>query len=156
MKSVYLAGPISGLDYAGAQGWRDRAGALLAARGIVGLSPLRAKQYLAAAGPLAVDGYAQPLSTAKGLTTRDRMDCTRSDLVIANLLGADRVSVGTMIELGWADGARNPIVLVMEKEGNVHEHAMVRELAGFVVDTVDQACDLAVAILTGGEVRGVR
>jgi nucleoside 2-deoxyribosyltransferase len=75
------------------------------------------------------------------------MDCTRSNLVLMNLLGADRVSVGTMIEVGWADAARNPIIVAMEP-GNVHEHPMVSDCAGYIVPTLDEAINLAVSILS--------
>lgn len=150
MKTCYLAGPISGLEFDQAQDWRAIAARRLADHGIIGLSPLRAKEYLRGTGVLPVDGFTQPLSTSKGITTRDRFDCTRSDAVLVNLVGARAVSIGTMIELGWADSARNPVILAMEPEGNPHAHAMVREIAGFVVPTVEEAVELAIAILTGG------
>lgn len=41
------------------------------------------------------------------------------------------------------------IILVME-DGNVHDRAMVRELAGYVVPTLDQAIEVAKAILVEG------
>lgn len=46
MKSVYLAGPISGLTFDDAQDWRGHAATFLASRGVVGLSPLREKHKL--------------------------------------------------------------------------------------------------------------
>jgi hypothetical protein len=35
--------------------------------------------------------------------TRDRFDATRCDVLLVNLLGAERVSIGTMMEVAWAD-----------------------------------------------------
>ncbi len=49
------------------------------------------------------------------------------------------------MEIAWADAARNPVVLAMES-GNAHDHAMVREAAGFVVPTLDEALDVVVAL----------
>lgn len=43
MKTVYLAGPITGLTFEGCKSWREYAIAKLEPRGIRGLSPLRAK-----------------------------------------------------------------------------------------------------------------
>ena len=66
--------------------------------------------------------------------------------MLFNFLGADRVSVGTCIEVGWADAARRPMVAVMEP-GNMHDHAIVRSCVPFIVATLDEAVDLIHAIL---------
>src|SRR5688572_21568512 len=115
MNTVYLAGPITGLSFDGATDWRGHAQGVLLDRGIRGVSPMRAKEYLKSEKSLKAAGYSQPdmpLSSAKGITTRDRWDCTNADVVLVNLVGAERVSIGTMMELAWADSARVPIVLV--------------------------------------------
>jgi hypothetical protein len=52
-----------------------------------------------------------------------------------------------MIEIGWADAHRIPIILVMEKEGNIHDHPMVRECVSFRVETLDEAMAVAEAVL---------
>lgn len=152
--TVYLAGAITGLTYNEGQDWRNYARTELAGADIRAFSPLRGKDYLQRVGkiPSVQEGWAKtpeamiPLSSNKGIVTRDRNDCTRCDLVLMNLLGTERVSIGTMIEAGWADAARNPIVLVME-DGNIHEHAMLNELAGYRVRTLDEALDICIAIL---------
>lgn len=151
MSAVYLAGGITGLKYQEADSWRQHAASRLRRFGIEVFSPTRAKGYLSTQGalPSRIQGT-HPLSTDKGIVTRDRNDCMRSDLVLMNLLGAERVSIGTMIEAGWADAARNPIVLAMEPSGNVHEHAMLHEVAGFIVPTLDEAIDLTVSVLLEG------
>jgi nucleoside 2-deoxyribosyltransferase len=146
-KLCYLAGPITGTTYDGSTSWRDSAIVELAKAGIIGISPMRGKDYLLDRTSIsdAYDEYV--LSTQKGIVTRDRWDCQRSDVVLVNVLGATKVSIGTVIELGWADAARRPIILVMD-EGNPHDHAMVRELAGFIVPTLEQGLAL-VSILLG-------
>ena len=146
--SVYLAGPITGLTYDGAADWREYAKTKLALLGIDAFSPMRAKQYLRNLPqlPAVVQGD-NPLSTNKGITTRDRMDCMSRDLIIANFKGANRASIGTCVEFGWADAARRPVIIVMEDEGNVHEHGMLLEIAGYRVKTLDEAIELARCIL---------
>lgn len=152
MKKIYLAGPISGLTYDGAQEWRDIFRKEVDPR-IEAFSPLRGKDYLAMRGPLE-GSYAEfPLSTDQGITARDRYDCMGSDLVVFNLLGATRVSIGTMIEFGWCDAARNPAILIMEKEGNVHDYPMIRQIAQFRVDNLRDAINIANIILLPGEVK---
>jgi nucleoside 2-deoxyribosyltransferase len=152
--SVYLAGPITGLTYADGAEWREVAKAALDDAGIDGFSPLRMKQYLEAFGVLEAkdqDGKynyegAHPLSSDKGIMARDRNDVMRRDLTIANLLGAEKVSIGTCIEIGWADAYRKPLILVMEDD-NVHRHAMAEEAAGYRVHTLDEAIEIAKAVL---------
>lgn len=150
---VYLGGPISGLNYAGATDWRAFATQrLLEAHPqhrIYGVSPMRAKEYLSKERTIGHSYEDTVLSGAKAITTRDRMDCQRADLVLINLLGSTRVSIGTMIEVGWADAFRVPIVLAIEPE-NLHQHPMLAQCAGFVVSTLEQAVDTAAAILLPG------
>lgn len=144
---VYLAGPISGLTYDGAQEWRDYFRTSIDPR-IQCYSPLRGKEYLTMRGKLEGSYDEFPLSSDRGLTERDRFDCTKADLVVCNLLGAtQRTSIGTMIELGWADANRVPVVLIMEKEGNIHEHPMVRQTTSWRVDNMQDALKIVEIVL---------
>lgn len=166
---VYLAGPITGLDYAGATDWREYAVRWFRERGIEAYSPLRAKTYLK--DEKSIDGSpgayqrVHPLSAPKGICTRDRWDVSRSDVVLMNLLGATRVSIGTMIEVGWADAYRVPIVLVMEGAEyvtagdrlgskaalpaavNPHHHAMVDQLAGYIVGDLEYGLRMVASLV---------
>jgi nucleoside 2-deoxyribosyltransferase len=147
---VYLAGPIAGLDYAGATDWRRQVAAELQEDGIEAYSPMRAKEYLRHIESFAKDctpyGAGNVLSSNRGITTRDRWDATRCDLLFVNLLHAKSVSIGTVIEIAWADLLRIPIVCAMEKE-NPHEHGMILEMIGFRLPTLIEAVDIAKAIL---------
>lgn len=145
---VYLSGPITGLSFAAGTDWREHARRRLDDFGITGLSPLRGKDYLSGRGEI-FDRMAaeEAASQDAALVARDRFDTTRADFMLCNLLDAKQVSIGTMVELGWADAARVPVVLVMEPLGNIHEHAFVRQLAGYRVKRLDDAIDLIVAAL---------
>lgn len=146
-KLVYLAGAITGKSFGNATNWRDWAISELKSDGITGLSPLRCKDYLLNETSLAdTYGDLNILSSGKGITTRDRWDCMRADALLVNLLDTDRVSIGTVMELGWADAARNPIVLVMES-GNLHDHAMVREVSGFIASSLEEGLAVVKALL---------
>jgi nucleoside 2-deoxyribosyltransferase len=153
MKTVYLSGPITGLTFQGATDWRQYAINALSRANISGVSPMRAKDYLAKlTAPISGHGreYADlgVLSTPQAVVARDRYDTTRVDVMLMNLLGADRISIGTMVELGWADSARVPVVGVIEPEGNVHDHMFVNQLIGFRVTTLDAGLDVVKAILS--------
>ena len=93
-------------------------------------------------------GHLSPLSGPRGIMTRDRFDATRCDVLLVNLLGATKVSIGTMMELAWADLKRTPIVLCIEPTGNVHEHCMVNEATGFRCASLAEGLDVVRAILS--------
>lgn len=150
-KLVYLAGPITGLSYGGTTEWRDNVSLQLSKHGIVGVSPMRFKKNLKDEKAIGDSYEKKPLASQRGITTRDRFDVTRADLILFNLLGAKTVSIGTMIEIGWGDMLRKPLVFAMEPD-NMHSHAMLRDCAGFIVPTLEEAVEITVAILSeGGE-----
>jgi nucleoside 2-deoxyribosyltransferase len=147
-KLVYLAGPIDGLKYKDCTDWREYAIEKLAKHDITGVSPMRAKEFLKE-HPLIVDGVSDNvLATDAGIVTRDFWDVRNSGIVLANLLGATKISVGTLIEYGWASSLNKPIITVMEREGNPHEHPMVRRLSGFRVETLEDGLSVAEALFS--------
>lgn len=156
---VYLAGPITGLSYEGCTDWRQQAMDHLKDFGIQGLSPLRSKDYLLNETSIS-DNYndgvrdneklsalASVMSSQRGIYARDRFDCFRADAVLVNMIGAKKVSIGTVMEIAWAAGNNTPVVLIMEKEGNVHEHSMLREACPFRVETLEDALFVVTALL---------
>lgn len=147
----YLAGPIASRDLKGATTWRAQAQGLLAEYGIEGYSPLRGKENLIPqTGPIGSnteDYVPDPLTGAKGITRRDRYDVRTADLMIANLLDMTDKPTGTAIEFGWADAFNVPVIMIIEPEGSLAEHPMLSEIAGFRVETVEEACELAASIL---------
>lgn len=149
--TVYLAGPISGLNFTEATDWRKETISQLAIVGIRGLSPMRGKEYLASLASISGHGreyeHMGVLSTPRAVMTRDHFDCTRCDVLLVNLLGAKSVSIGTCMELAWAFTRQIPTVCAIEKEGNPHHHMMVSEAIGFRVDSLQAAIDVTVGIL---------
>lgn len=139
--NIYLAGPITGLTFGACTDWRDYMTNKFP-KHIKGQSPMRGKEYLSKERTISDQYVGSVLSCQKGITTRDRWDTSRCDAIVVNLLGATRVTIGTMIEIGWADAFRKPIILIMEEEGNLHDHSMVRECAGFIVRSVDEAINV--------------
>ena len=152
--TVYLAGPISGCSYDGCTEWREQAISELAEAGIKGLSPMRANEYLKSvetdcgfSSTCEEYGHLSPLSGPRGIMTRDRFDATRCDVLLVNLLGATKVSTGTVMEIAWADLRRTPIVVAMEASGNPHEHAMITEAIGFRCSTLEEAIQVTKAVI---------
>lgn len=132
---VYLSGPISGLTYDEGNDWRKEVEAyFLGNRNIKLLNPMRCHEFLRGKG-IIEDKHEQNdarvgfLVSDEFIGTRDAWDTMRSDVVFVNLLGAPRVSIGTVLEIGMARARNIPVILVMEDTGNVHEHAMIRNYA---------------------------
>jgi nucleoside 2-deoxyribosyltransferase len=139
MKRVYLCGPIAGLTGAEARGgWRAELAALLGPD-IKPVSPMRAEpEHVTDVISSMPDAYARdPLLTKEAITGRDRFDVMRCDLVVADLRG-QIVSKGSMIELGWADAYRKPVVAIMTPK-DCHWHAMVNTIVSVIVPDVEQA-----------------
>ena len=126
MLQVYLAGPITGFE----DTWREEFANLL-----------RYKYSIVAVLPQASELYTEQLGIkdpSTVLTTRDKWMCTKSDVVVANFTDSVKASIGTCIEIGWASLADVPIIAVIPS-GNIHDHAMIRTLATFVVPNLDEA-----------------
>lgn len=152
-KSVYLAGPITGGSYDGVTEWRDEAKYLFDDYSwymandrnfIKCYSPMRHKDYLLNETSIADEYSESILSSQRGITARDRNDVMNCDLLLVNLQGAERVSIGTVIEIAWADILRKPIVAILDER---HDHAMIREMIQFRAKNLEEAVFTAARIL---------
>lgn len=132
-KKVYMCGPITSLSIEEARSRRSELSIGLSEK-ISIIDPLRG----------IVTGHE---FTHESVLKRDRSDVMSSDLVLADLRGVNIVSIGSMIEFGWADALRIPIITIMEDSGNPHEHFWVRELSTYVVNNTSEACYLANLLL---------
>ena len=173
-KSVYLAGPITGLTYGDARhGWREEFAAMMPAH-IIPLSPMRGKDFLMGEKNLKGDPNmypTNPLARPSGIVARDRNDVRTCDIVVACFLGAGyHASIGTAVEFGWADAYRKPVVMVIEDEPsaevtqagvtvhlpspigkrNIHLHAFLTEIAGYRVNNLEEAAQIVKCLLTPG------
>jgi nucleoside 2-deoxyribosyltransferase len=149
---VYLAGAIAGLQYDSATDWRVQARHALSERGIEALDPMRAKHALSSRGAISRDFHDYEKNgtffTSKGIMTRDFNDVKTCDVLLVNLLGLEKVSAGTVMELGWAYAFQKPAVVVIEETGNVHDnHPMIAECMRFRVATMEEGIDAVAVIL---------
>lgn len=134
---IYLAGPITGLTYEGCTGWRDFIIKSLPPN-IVGVSPMRMKENLVNEIDIADNYKDHVLSNERAISCRDHYDVRRCDVILANFLGATKVSIGTVLEIGHARAYDKPIIVAM-KDDNIHQHAMIRGYAGFLVSSLEDA-----------------
>lgn len=144
---IYLAGPITGCIYDECNDWREQFRGMIS-ESIKCLSPMRGEEYLKKKG-IIEDCYPDegPFATQRGLMARDFYDCTKSDAIVANLLGAKQISIGTCMEIGWCYITRNPLIVIMEKKNNLHDHPMIREAMDYRVTSLQEAVEIVETLL---------
>ncbi len=147
---VYLSGPILGTTYEDARyGWRKQV-ALGLLPGIQVLSPMRHEEHLAeTVGVIGDDQPTHFFAGAKIIVEKDMLDIRRCDLVLVNLLGATKVSIGTVSEMGMAFAMDKTIITVIEPD-NIHQHPFVTETSSLVLDNLDDAIYAINSLLSVG------
>lgn len=144
---VYLGGPICGYTYGAVTEWREYVRDNIN-RDIGTLSPMRGKEILKGKGLLETDESFMntEICSVKGINMRDKNDVRRADALLVNFLDAHKVSIGTVMEIAWADMLNIPIVVIMET-GNIHEHIMLEYACGYRAHTLQDGIDLIEALL---------
>ena len=145
---VYLAGPITGVSYGECTEWREKVKEMVD-DSISTLSPMRGKQFIKErSNGMGIEmAYEDsPLASNKGINTRDYNDVRRADAIFVNFLGAEKVSIGTVMEIAWARAFSIPVVCVMEKD-NIHQHSMLNYACGYILGTLEEGVAVLEAIL---------
>jgi nucleoside 2-deoxyribosyltransferase len=150
-RNIYLAGPIAGLKESDANKWRNIVKDALCPD-IDCFSPLRGKDFVPNENGVYGEYYEtqdQPFNNDRSIMRRDFDDVKKADLIFCYLKGSEKVSKGTIMELGWAYAMQKLVVAVIEPKGNIHEHGMVRETFSYRFDNLDDAIVCArIALLT--------
>src|SRR5262245_12527369 len=113
--TVYLAGPILGLNSGEANDWRIYMHRRLIKYGIVGISPLRCEPLKEGHERYTFGNDADPkFGTARAIASKNFYDVQRCDMTLAFLPdpgpGKDQ-SWGTLSELAWAKALSKPTVI---------------------------------------------
>lgn len=103
---------------------------------------MRGKSFLRGQTKISGEYPESPLCTAAAMTARDRFDVKDSDVMLVNLIGSGSISIGTMIELGWADAFRVPIVLAISPSDPCYNHPLVKEICAFKTENLREAVDI--------------
>lgn len=138
-KFVYLAGPMTGTTFVECMGWRYRTRDKLDESGITALIPGRGEEVSMRREEIISSYHEAPLvlETAESIRSRDYYDVANCNIVLVNMLGAKRVSIGTVMEIGWATALDKLVCLVMEKTGNPHDHPHITKSVDWWVDNLE-------------------
>ena len=135
---IYLAGPITGKSFDEVMSRYKEKTSLLVDFGYEVLSPMTAKGGLKGVGEFISSGYASPVANDHSIFQRDQWMVSQADVVLADLSNAEKVSIGTMMELAWASYMNKHTILVMGID-NVHDHAFVKEAADVRFGNMEEA-----------------
>ncbi len=146
-KYVYLAGGMTGLKFEVAEKWRMEVKKWLLSN-IKTISPLRDYHNLRNK-TLETFGGGRPLNSPKAIYNRDFDDIRRSNAILFNFIGAEKVSIGSCVELGACLALNKPAVIVIDKD-NIHDHPLTTTAAGYVADSLPAGCWMINSILRTG------
>ena len=148
---IYTAGPISGLSYEQVMKRYHGQVNRLEGLGYDVICPMTGKTYLRNELEFKAKGYDNhPVSTNHAIKERDRWMVGSVDVVLVDFTECNGVvSIGSCMELAWADELNKHSIVVMEK-GNIHQHCFILECADIVFPTMRDAYiylkDLATSI----------
>jgi hypothetical protein len=146
---VYLGGPITNTEEGARVDWRETCRNRFAPE-IQVISPLRQKvETVDESHELSADQRLQLMQHGRGVAARDRYDVARCDLLFMNLKNSKYVSIGSVGEIFWTDAYRKPVIVVRE-HGNIHTHAMLDALVGWIFSDLDEAISAARTLLIVG------
>lgn len=138
MTKLYLAGSISGLSGEEVIRKIEEKKAALTMYEI--LSPMTGKEELRTEIKFKADFNYSPVSCNHAVFERDKWMVSQCDIVFADLVGAQHVSIGTTMELAWAALLGKHTIVAMDKD-NIHRHAFILEAADIVLEDLQSAID---------------
>lgn len=132
--TIYLAGPMTEDD-----DWRAPIKDTLEVQGFRVRTPEFLERYVELFGVSTEEAAAI-------LTARDRVFSSESDYVLVNFTGSTARSMGTCVELGWADNGKT-VTIAVNPDGQPHfGHPIVENACDFVTDTVEEALNILYAL----------
>ena len=138
MLKIYCVHPISGMSADEVFEYYERTQQTLTKYGYDVYIPMFGKGSLRTEMKFKAHDYRSPLTTNHAIFNRDHWMVCQSDILYANFLGTDHVSIGSMFELAWGSHIDKQVIVVMNKE-NIHMHAFVLEAATIVFETEEEA-----------------
>lgn len=146
-RTVYLAGSVAGCTAGEAKNWRANVSEKLAAHFIKGISPLRCEPLIGERYELS---YLDPcFGTPKSIYSKNMLDVRNCDMVLCYMpkeLNERRLSIGTLLELGWAHVLEKPTILVTDYLFLLN-HPLVQGSSSWILATLDEAVETIVGVL---------
>jgi hypothetical protein len=145
---VYLAGPILGCTAGEANDWRRYVADKLNEHGVVGISPLRCEPLI---GERYSANYPDPrFGVARAIAAKNKYDVQSCDITLAYMpaVMGEKISLGTLGEIFWADMIEKRVILVSDHP-KIVEHPVVDAAVDWKLNTLDEAIDVCIGVLGG-------
>jgi nucleoside 2-deoxyribosyltransferase len=156
MPLIYLSGPITGTS-AREDTWRAIVRRKLSpAFTFFDPSLQSADRRIGYLKSLSPSGDLERLRHGKFTADRNRHQVAKSDVLLCNLLHTkDRVSIGSVGEIHWANAFNIPIIIIRERQGNIHDHAILNAIASELCFSLDDACSVLTGMFNKGRKRQI-
>ena len=137
---IYTAGPMAGLNVEQVQERYFSQVKHLRKMGYEVFCPMTGKHFLKADYNFVGKGCGtNPLTTNHAIKERDRWMVGQVDVVLVDFTqGKDKVSIGSCMELAWADELKKHTVVVMD-EDNIHQHSFIIDCADVIFPNINEA-----------------
>jgi len=146
---IYIAHQISGLGGQEVIDYFENTKTILQALGFQVFSPMTAKGYFRNEIKFKEHGYeGLPVSTNHAIFERDKWMVSQADVVLTDLTGMKRNSIGCTMELAWASLLGKHTIVVMEKD-NPHRHAFILEAGDIIFEQLGEAFLYLEKLITG-------
>ena len=143
-KYVYLGGPIAGHTSESAKWWREDLQNHFKSTNIRMISPLRCEPEIGEGEVYDAEGIAAKdcicFGSDKAIHAKNMLDVKSCDLMIACMFAEQikSISLGTMLEIGWASALGKPIILITDDD-RLKKHPVVKESVNWIVPTLEDA-----------------
>lgn len=144
--SIYLSGPVSEVPPNIVQEWRanfEKEIQVPNGPRIECINPMR----FAKSTPMSIGDPTY-------ITSRDRFDVQRANLLVVNFLyehqDQDIISIGSVIEMAWADAWRKPIIMAVpvDWKSRLSSHPFITDIVTTIVHTEEELIYQARAFLS--------
>jgi nucleoside 2-deoxyribosyltransferase len=144
-KTVYLAGPVGGLTEAEAKGWREKITYELSVVGIKGVCPLRAEPPVNGKYDVknSYNAEDENWGSARAIAAKNRFDVSNCGMTLAYM---PTLSVGTVVEMAWADRMGKSVILVAT-DPDIAQHPLLMACASWIVPTLEDAVDVITGMM---------
>lgn len=127
---IYLAGSISGRSFAEAKASFDERANRLRAMGYEVINPVDYIGELKDETMLQPHGYSGTSSDAQ-VYQRSLEFVKECDIIWADFIGLEKVSIGSCFELAWANIYGKKVYITMG-DNNIHQHAFINSAAHYI------------------------
>lgn len=136
---IYLVGPLTGRSKDGIDDWRAVVKSSMTDADFIDPASFEVDTKEAFLTPERPKQALQRIEHGRLVVERNKLLIKSTDLVLANFIGAGlKASIGSIGELFLANAYGKPVVILREKVGNVHDHAMLNAIASRVCFSLEE------------------